>query len=242
MPEGPSLVILKEEVQAFTGLKIIDVSGNSKENIQRLKGEKIIEFKTWGKHFLICCKDFTLRIHFLLFGKYTINDNRDAPPRLSLTFASGHINFYTCSVKFIDEPLEDFYDWKADVMSDQWDEKRAKKKLKGKPDMLVCDALLDQNIFAGVGNIIKNEVLYRIKVHPENTMGQLPARKLSDLVREARNYSFDFLEWKKAYVLRKQWLAHTKKTCSRDGNPIIKKHLGKTNRRTFYCETCQKRY
>ena len=27
--------------------------------------------------------------------------------------------------------------------------------------MLVCDALLDQNIFAGVGNIIKNEVLYQ---------------------------------------------------------------------------------
>ncbi|HVG13694.1 MAG TPA: DNA-formamidopyrimidine glycosylase family protein [Chitinophagaceae bacterium] len=237
MPEGPSLVILKEEVQAFAGLKIIDVSGNSKENIQQLKGQKIIEFKTWGKHFLVCFKNLTLRIHFLLFGKYTINDTREAPPRLSLTFASGHINFYTCSVKFIEGPLDDFYDWKADVLSDAWDEKAAKKKLKAKPEMLVCDALLDQNIFAGVGNIIKNEVLYRIKVHPENTIGQLPAKKVTDLVREARNYSFDFLEWKKAYVLRKHWLAHTKRTCSRDGEPIIKKHLGKTNRRTFYCET-----
>ena len=68
MPEGPSLVILKEEVQEFKGKKIIEVSGNSKENIQQLQGQKIIEFKTWGKHFLICFKTLTLRIHFLLFG------------------------------------------------------------------------------------------------------------------------------------------------------------------------------
>ena len=31
---------------------------------------------------------------------------------------------------------------------------------------MVCDALLDQTVFAGVGNIIKNEVLFRTGVHP----------------------------------------------------------------------------
>jgi endonuclease VIII len=102
--------------------------------------------------------------------------------------------------------------------------------------------LLDQQIFSGVGNIIKNEVLYRIKVHPETFVGNLPPKKLNELIREARNYSFDFLEWKKEYTLRKHWLAHTKKTCSRDGNKIIKKYLGRTNRRTFFCEACQVNY
>jgi endonuclease-8 len=152
------------------------------------------------------------------------------------------INFYTCSVKFIDQPLDEVYDWAADVMGDAWDEKAAKKKLKSKPDTLVCDALLDQTVFSGVGNIIKNEVLFRIKVHPETTIGKLPLKQLNALIKEARNYSFDFLAWKKEYVLRKHWLAHTKRICSRDGSPIIKKYLGKTNRRTFYCETCQVKY
>jgi endonuclease VIII len=242
MPEGPSLVILKEELQAFKGKKILEVSGNSKENIKQLEGQKIIEFKTWGKHFLICFKANTLRIHFLLFGKYSINEKRNGTARLSLQFAKGEINFYSCSVKFIKEPLDEVYDFTADVMNDDWDTKAAKKKLKEKPNTLVCDALLDQQIFSGVGNIIKNEVLYRIKVHPGTTVGNLPAKKLNELVKEARNYSFDFLKWKKEYTLRKHWLAHTKKTCSRDGSPIMKSYLGKTNRRTFYCETCQVDY
>ena len=242
MPEGPSLVILKEELQAFKGKKIIEVSGNSKENIQQLTSKKIIDFKTWGKHFLICFKGVTLRIHFLLFGKYAVNEKKPTPVRIGLKFSKGEINFYSCSVKFITEPLDEVYDFTADVMNDEWDVNGAKKKLKEEPNTLVCDALLDQNIFAGVGNIIKNEVLYRIKVHPETLVGNLPLKKLNELIKEARNYSFDFLEWKKQYVLRKHWLAHTKKTCSRDGSPIVKKYLGKTNRRTFFCETCQVNY
>lgn len=242
MPEGPSLVILKEEVASFKGKKINEVNGNSKENIKQLEGQKILDFKTWGKHFLICFKGVTLRIHFLLFGKYSVNGKKHTPIRLGLKFSKGEINFYSCSVKFITEPLDEVYDFTADVMNDDWDAKAAKKKLNGRPDTLVCDALLDQNIFAGVGNIIKNEVLYRIKVHPETLLGNLPPKKLNELIKEARNYSFDFLEWKKEYTLRKHWLAHTKKTCSRDGSPIIKKYLGKTNRRSFFCETCQVNY
>jgi endonuclease VIII len=106
----------------------------------------------------------------------------------------------------------------------------------------VCDALLDQDLFAGVGNIIKNEVLFRIRVHPLSTVGALPAAKQRELVTEARNYSFDFYEWKKQYVLKKHWLAHTRRTCPRCQVPLQKDHLGKTHRRTFYCTNCQLLY
>jgi endonuclease-8 len=162
-----------------------------------MAGKKIIDFKSWGKHFLICFKGFTLRIHFMLFGSYRINDTKDAVPRLSLIFTNGELNFYACSVKLIGDDLDEIYDWTADVMSDSWDEKAARKKLKTHPDMLVCDALLNQHIFAGVGNIIKNEVLFRIRVHPGSRVGALPTRKLSELIKEARIYSFQFMEGKR---------------------------------------------
>ena len=239
MPEGPSIIILKEEVQSFTGKKIIKVEGNSKQDIQRLSRQKIIAFKSWGKHFLICFKTFTVKIHFMLFGSYRINEQKESAPRLRLIFKEGEISFYACSVKFIEEDLDEIYDWEADVMSDLWNPKAAKQKLKKIPDTLVCDALLDQNIFAGVGNIIKNEVLFRIYLHPESRVGGLPAKKLNELITEARIYSFDFLKWKKEYVLKKHWLAHTKKICPRCDIPFIKKHLGKTNRRSFFCTNCQ---
>lgn len=242
MPEGPSIVILKEAVKAFKGKKVIATGGHAKIDMDRLVNQKIIDFKTWGKHFIICFKGFAIRIHLLMFGKYSINEQINRVPRLTLIFDEGELYFYTCSVLEIDEPLDDVYDWSADVMSDAWDAKAARKKLKAQPDTLICDALLDQNVFAGSGNIIKNEVLYRTKVHPSSVIGDIPPRKLTEIINETRNYSFDFLAWKKDNVLSKHWLAYTKKECPRDGDTFEKKYLGKTKRRTFYCSTCQVNY
>jgi len=201
-----------------------------------------VALRSWGKHFLVELPRFSLRVHFLLFGSYRINEAKDAPPRLSLGFAEGELNFYSCSVKFIEEPLDTVYDWRTDVMADAWDPALARKRLRERPDMLVCDALLDQDIFAGVGNIIKNEVLFRIRLHPLSTVGALPAAKLRQLVEQARAYSFDFLEWKKQFVLKKHWLAHTKSICPRCAIPFERGHLGRSKRRSFWCGNCQVRY
>ncbi len=239
MPEGPSLVIAREEMRRFAGRKVLAASGNAKLDMAKLENQKLVDIKTWGKHLLLCFKGFTIRIHFLMFGTYRINEKKEAVPRLHLQFSKGELNFYTAAVKMIEEPLDSLYDWTADVLSPEWDEKAAIKKLKKVPGMLVVDALLDQQIFSGVGNIIKNEVLYRIRVDPRNKVGDLPPKKLRALAEQARFYSFDFLEWKKAFVLKKHWLAHTKKTCNRDGGKIVKEYLGKTQRRTFYCPACQ---
>lgn len=199
--------------------------------------------RTWGKHFLIEMPEFSLRVHFLLFGSYRINERKDGPPRLSLRFAGGdELNFYTCSVKYIEDPLDDVYDWHADVMSAAWKPALALQRLRAAPETLACDALLDQDIFAGVGNIIKNEVLYRIRVHPLSTIGGLPPAKLRALVSETRQYSFDFLEWKKAFVLKQHWLAHRKSHCLRCDLPLTKATLGKTQRKSYFCGNCQTLY
>jgi endonuclease-8 len=243
MPEGPSIVILKEQLTPFLGQTIRRVAGNTTIEKERLLDQRVESFRSWGKHFLVELPDFSLRVHFMLFGSYRINEDKPrAVPRLSLGFDAGEINFYACSVRFIEEPLDLVYDWWADVMSPHWDEKLALARLRAQPDTLACDALLDQDLFAGVGNIIKNEVLFRIRVHPLSKVGALPAKKLRELVREARQYSFDFYEWKKQFVLKKHWLVHTKRTCPRCQGPLKKEYLGRTNRRSFFCENCQVLY
>ncbi|MFS6709228.1 hypothetical protein WHJ98_14395, partial [Staphylococcus aureus] len=80
------------------------------------------------------------------------------------------------------------------------------------------------------------------RIHPLSTVGALPRRKLSELVEQARIYAFEFLAWKKAFVLRKLWLVHNRSCCSRHGIPLTRAHLGRTHRRSFYCELCQKLY
>ena len=244
MPEGPSIIILKELIQPFKGKKIVATAGNAKIDMSRLINKKITDIRSWGKQLFFVFPGFNVRIHFLLFGTYSLNGQvkPDKSLRLCMTFLKGSIYFYTCSVKILDEDLDSLYDWSADVMSDQWNAGAARKKLKSEPGMMVCDALLDQQIFSGAGNIIKNEVLYRIRLHPETLVKNIPGKTLAELIRETRNYCFDFLKWKKEFVLKKHWLAHTKKTCKRCNLPIIKKYCGKTKRRTFFCSNCQKLY
>ncbi|RYZ74304.1 MAG: endonuclease [Lysobacteraceae bacterium] len=242
MPEGPSIVILREEAAVFARKTVRAASGNAKLDLDRMKGRRILAMRSWGKHFLIQFSGFSLRIHLLMFGTYRINEDKPSPPRVRLEFDSGHLNFYTCSARYIEGDLDQAYDWEGDVMSAQWNPTKARRKLKARGEILVCDALLDQDVFAGVGNIIKNEVLFRTLIHPCSQIGALPPRKLSALIREARQYSFDFLEWKRRYVLRQHWLVHTRRTCPRCGRPLSKAHLGATRRRSFFCEKCQVRY
>jgi endonuclease-8 len=245
MPEGPTLFILQEETARFVGQTIVAAEGNTKEvDPRELAGQPILALRAWGKHFIIELPTMALRIHFLLFGSYAIDAHKEGRfKRLGLNMEDGgELNFYACSVKEIDPDIDAVYDWSASIMSDTWSAASALKKLRAQPAMLACDALLDQAIFAGVGNIIKNEVLFRIRVHPLSNVGSLSAPKLRQLVEEARTYSFDFLRWKKANVLKAHWLAHARKVCPRCDIPFLKANLGKSQRRAFFCERCQKRY
>lgn len=241
MPEGPSLVILRELVQSLhlEGQQIVSVGGNTKMEKGRMLNQKVKAFRTWGKHFLICFNDFSLRVHFMLFGTYRINERKENEERLRLVFEGAELNFYACSLKFIEGDPDLSYDWSADVLSDHWNPSAALKKIKEKENAWVCDLLLDQDIFAGVGNIIKNEVLYRVGIHPLSKAKSIPASRLKSMIGEARQYSFDFLKWKKEFTLRAHWLIHTKKNCPL-GHRVEKQYLGKTNRRSFFCTTCQK--
>ena len=246
MPEGPSIVIFKNDLRRFAGKKVKESSGVTKTlDPTRLKGKTVTDLRSFGKHLLICFgDDLTLRIHFLMFGTYRLDKSKEAPIRLHLGFAKGEeVNFYTCSMRLLEGDLDEIYDWRADILSPEWDPALALKKLKDSPkDRMICDILMDQEIFAGLGNIIKNEVLFRKQVHPESLIGAIPLKKKKELVKDAVDYAYLFLQWKQEFTLRKHWQAHTKTICPRDGTKLTKAHTGKGDRRSFWCDTCQKLY
>jgi len=242
MPEGPSLVILKEKAEGFNHKKVVKATGYADIDFTRLDGQKITDLKTWGKHFLICFKGFYIRIHLMMFGTYRINERKDSNPTLRLVFKNEELNFYTCNVKLNEGSPDDTYDWAADIMSDAWKPLKAEKKLKELKKALACDALLNQEIFSGSGNIIKNEVLFRTRIHPLSIISALPPKKLKELIKETRRYSFDFLKWKKAFQLERNWLIYSKKECPRCKIPTVINYIGKGKRITYYCDNCQVLY
>jgi endonuclease-8 len=242
MPEGPSILLVRESLQSFTGRKVLSVKGNSKIDQSRLINKKIKKIESWGKHLLVYFDHFFLGIHFMMFGTYLVNETKLTPLRLSLKFKKGEINFYNSSVRIVEGCPDEIYYFSSDVLKENWNPRKAARKLSKIPEKMVCDALLDQDIFSGVGNIIKNEVLFRIRVHPKSMIGKLPPKLKSALIREARNYSFDFLQWKRNFVLKKNYLVYTKRSCPRDHGTVHKEYLGDTKRRTFFCDLCQMLY
>ncbi len=243
MPEGPSIVILKESVAAFAGKKVLAVSGNTKIAIKPLVNKKVIAFKSWGKHFLIDFGTFYMRIHFMLFGSYAINEKKENRKiRLGLKFKNGELNFYACSVLLEKGNVDDAYNWKTDVLSKQWDPAHVYKKIREQPDRMICDVLMDQDIFTGVGNIIKNEVLFRVKTHPKSTVGTISGAKIKTIIRQAGKYSFEFYEWKKLFVLKKHWKIYKSKMCPRCNIKPEVKNTGVGKRKSYYCKNCQVMY
>lgn len=247
--EGPSLSLAAEQLQPFTGRRIQRVTGNSKIGIERLAGLRVKEIFAWGKHLVFQFDTFALRVHFMLWGTFaatvrgrsvTGDYRRSGPPRLVLEFPNGEITIWAASVRFVeDADAKAAYDFAADVMSDDWDARAALAKVRTFPRAEIADVLLDQAIFAGVGNIIKNEVLFRTRVSPFAKVADISDRKLRAVVADARTFSFRFLELRRVFSLRKNLDAYRRSVCPRCGGKIERRVHGQRARRSFFCRKCQ---
>jgi endonuclease-8 len=239
--EGPSLVIASEELARFVGKKIDRIDAQNPE-WKKMNGQKLVAVRSWGKHFILIFNKSVLRIHFLMFGSYRINKPREnRVPKLQLSIGNDDIYFYSCAIREITQDDLEAYDESADLMNKKWSPVKALKKVNGKENAEVADVLMDQEIFAGLGNIMKNETLFRLRMHPQTKIKELSLPRRKALVKVARAYAMDFYRWKKTNVLKRNWQIMRKKTCPLCGRAVKKKSTGKLQRLSHFCSHCQKK-
>ena len=111
----------------------------------------------------------------------------------------------------------------------------------------ISDALLNQEIFPGVGNIIKIESLHRSKIDPRRMVSSISDVELRRLIRNARQYSMEWLQSGRAGTK----LVYNQTVCQTCRGMTIKmqKIGGSSNdgnsssnglsRVTFWCTSCQ---
>ena len=247
--EGPSLRLAAEQLRPFIGRRIKAVGGNSRIGIERLRHRRVDEIFAWGKHLVFQCGDVALRVHFLLWGTFaatvrgqsvTGDYRRTGPPRLVLTFSNGEITIWSASLRFVDgRDVRASYDFTVDVMAPEWDPRAAARRVRQHPAASIADLLLDQSIFAGVGNIIKNEVLFRTRTSPFAKVRDLSSRRVRAIVDDARTFSFRFLELRRAFALRKSLEIYGKSACAACGGKVSRRIHGTRQRRSFFCQACQ---
>ena len=91
--EGPPLRVITEELSQLTGEYVAEVSGNSKMPKEQLTGQKVLRVFSWGKNLFLQVPEFSLKVHFLMFGSYRFNEEKKGVvPRLSLMFSQDTLN------------------------------------------------------------------------------------------------------------------------------------------------------
>jgi endonuclease-8 len=249
--EGPSIHLAAEQLRPFVRQRIQTVSGNSKVGIERLGGQRVFDIFACGKQLVFQFDVFAIRVHFLLWGTFsatvdgqsvTGDYRRSGPPRLMMTFRDGEITIWSASIKFIESACARAkYDFTTDVLSPTWSARKALARMRRSPAAQIGDVLLDQSVFAGIGNIIKNEVLFRMGTSPFATVAELSPRTRRAIVHDARAFSFRFLELRRQFALRKNLEIYGRSKCPRCGGQVTRRVHGQRQRRSFYCTSCQAR-
>ena len=144
-----------------------------------------------------------------------------------------------------------------DVLSASFDPAEAARRLLAHGELAVADALLDQSIFAGAGNVFKSEVCFVAGVHPFTPVSSLTHAQGHELIAIARklvaaNVLEDSGDAIVTYGGRQRRTTHASdpganlwvygragQPCRRCGEPIAQRLQGPNARVTFWCPRCQ---
>lgn len=111
-------------------------------------------------------------------------------------------------------------------------------KLLSKSTELIVDAVMNQSLLPGVGNVIKIEGLYASGIHPLRMACHLSQAEALRLVRALRAFAIQWYEepgQKSARLVK----IYGKKTCRRCQGGTLKICEGTRQRITYFCPSCQ---
>lgn len=240
MPEVPTITNIKEQLSFLKGKTIKEAYGYAPMAKDFLFNKKILAVLTFGKYLIIKVKGYFVTIHLGMFGSILLNERLKVNASFGFIAGKDEVNGYVVKVKKYEGEPEDFYDWRTDIMSDEYDPKYILGLLQGKyASDKIEDTLMNQAVFTGVGNIIKNEVLYRCKVHPESSNIAIPPEKLKAIIKDCRVYGAIFFKRLYTHTVHSETEIYQKEVCPKHQTALKIYISGKAKRKNFVCEKCQ---
>ncbi len=115
----------------------------------------------------------------------------------------------------------------------------------------VGDALMDQRLVSGIGNVYKSETCFLAGVDPwrpvgtltaqeARSLGEIGSRLLADGVRQGGRIQTYRAPGSRPFSREDRWVyGRRAKPCRRCATPIRARGQGDSNRTTYWCPTCQ---
>ena len=217
--------------------------------IKTLKNKKFEESIRHGKYLLIRCEKQFLIMHFGMTGDLEYFDNANDEPKYSkvlFEFTNGYFLSYISQRLFgyldLTTSIEDFLKKKKlgpDAYKMEYDDF---KKTLVKRTAIMKSALLNQSIFAGIGNIYSDEILFQSKLNPKRKINTLDENELKELfqnIKKVLQYGIDFkgkLEDYSKDLLIPHRGKHGK--CPKCTSTLERYEI--SGRHGFFCPKCQK--
>jgi endonuclease VIII len=127
-----------------------------------------------------------------------------------------------------------------DVLGERFDVERFLRLLRREdPGRPIGDALLDQRMVAGIGNVWKSETCFAAGIDPWRPLGKVSDEEALALLGFAREHmrssARDGPGARPGAVY-----GRAGRPCPRCGSPIHRRGQGENNRQTFWCPGCQR--
>ncbi len=258
MVEGPTAHIFAYDIgKTFIGKNVVDIYFKTRRSMvedRDLIGRVISGSEAYGKNILIHIDGYTIRLHLMLYGTIHIqllNEELRKPfkrVRLQIKTDSHKLTVYNAPIVEIDdeEKIMEYImkNYGPDPLREDWDRNEAYLNMIKHRGTTISKVLLDQSVISGVGNILRNEILYRAGIHPEKRVEELDKEELYKVIHYVEKLSREWLDLKLKGERLKPLLKvynRYRGRCEKCGEKItfyIQEDIG---RKTFYCPKCQER-
>jgi endonuclease-8 len=223
-------------------------------------GSTVVAVESRGKHLLVRVEDggrrLTLRTHLRMTGswhRYRVGERWRLPERRAtvvLATVSGVAVCFDCpTVELLTDAglarSRALATLGPDLLSPTFEADAALARLRADASRPVGEALLDQRLLAGIGNVVRNEALFMERVYPWRRVGELDESLVRRLVLTAREVlhrgavgsrvtTGDPRPRNRLWVYRRA--GHP---CRRCGTLIRVARQGDLARLTYWCPSCQ---
>jgi len=247
MPELPEAERAREQMERALGREIVGVDDTDGyvcrphppgEIAAALLGHRLVRAHRRGKFLWAETSEGpTLGLHLGMAGRIVV-DEAPAPngwDRFSLDFADGGrlaLHDKRRLGRAVLEPDHSHVGPDAALVS-----REAFRARIGRGTAPLKARLLDQGSISGVGNLLADETLWRARLSPRLTAGQLDLESLDRLRRELRAATRDAIRLGGVHTGRFIEHRHRGGRCPRDGTEVLRATIG--GRTTFWCPTCQ---
>ncbi|HWN72895.1 MAG TPA: DNA-formamidopyrimidine glycosylase family protein [Solirubrobacterales bacterium] len=251
MAEGDTILRL---ARRFEGTLVGETVAASAPNprgrsagIERLDGRRLEGVEARGKHFLLGFGELSLHSHLGMNGGWHIyrEGARWRRPRTSAwAVLSGggwdavQFGGPTLQVMPTERLRRDprLVRLGPDILGEEFDIDAVVAAMRADPTRGLGDALLDQHLVAGIGNIFKSEACFRARIDPWRPIGNLSEEELRSVLDAAREL---MLEAVKSGRHPHKVYRRRQGACPRCRGRISSRGQGDDNRTTYWCPRCQ---